>query len=290
MMIKILLALLWVMLLVYLFVFLKDYIQKKRLNEIENNDTCKIAITGFVVNFLDTLGIGSFAITTTIFKQWKMVKDRIIPGTLNTSMCIPIMAEALIFINKVEVDPRTLISMIVAAVIGAFWGSGIVSKLDEKKVQIGMSVALLSVFLLMLSGKLGILPIGGEATGLYGVKLVVAIVCNFILGALMTLGIGLYAPCMALVLSLGMNPLVAFPVMMGSCAFLMPVAGIKFIKEGAYDAKVTFIITIFGVLGVMVAVYFVKSLPLDKVVWIVMVAILYTAVKLFLDSKKVKTI
>ncbi|MGL5054114.1 MAG: TSUP family transporter [Fusobacteriaceae bacterium] len=290
MMIKILLALLWVMLLVYLFVFLKDYIQKKRLNEIENNDTCKIAITGFVVNFLDTLGIGSFAITTTIFKQWKMVKDRIIPGTLNTSMCIPIMAEALIFINKVEVDPRTLISMIVAAVIGAFWGSGIVSKLDEKKVQIGMSLALLSVFLLMLSGKLGILPIGGEATGLYGVKLVVAIVCNFILGALMTLGIGLYAPCMALVLSLGMNPLVAFPVMMGSCAFLMPVAGIKFIKEGAYDAKVTFIITIFGVLGVMVAVYFVKSLPLDKVVWIVMVAILYTAVKLFLDSKKVKTI
>ncbi|MGL5058320.1 MAG: TSUP family transporter [Fusobacteriaceae bacterium] len=290
MMIKILLTLLWVMLLVYLFVFLKDYIQKKRLNEIENNDTCKIAITGFVVNFLDTLGIGSFAITTTIFKQWKMVKDRIIPGTLNTAMCIPIMAEALIFINKVEVDPRTLISMIVAAVIGAFWGSGIVSKLDEKKVQIGMSVALFSVFLLMLSGKLGILPIGGEATGLYGVKLVVAIVCNFILGALMTLGIGLYAPCMALVLSLGMNPLVAFPVMMGSCAFLMPVAGIKFIKEGAYDAKVTFIITIFGVLGVMVAVYFVKSLPLDKVVWIVMVAILYTAVKLFLDSKKVKTI
>ncbi|MGL5051149.1 MAG: TSUP family transporter [Fusobacteriaceae bacterium] len=290
MMIKILLTLLWVMLLVYLFVFLKDYIQKKRLNEIENNDTFKIAITGFVVNFLDTLGIGSFAITTTIFKQWKMVKDRIIPGTLNTAMCIPIMAEALIFINKVEVDPRTLISMIVAAVIGAFWGSGIVSKLDEKKVQIGMSVALFSVFLLMLSGKLGILPIGGEATGLYGVKLVVAIVCNFILGALMTLGIGLYAPCMALVLSLGMNPLVAFPVMMGSCAFLMPVAGIKFIKEGAYDAKVTFIITIFGVLGVMVAVYFVKSLPLDKVVWIVMVAILYTAVKLFLDSKKVKTI
>ncbi|MGL4534122.1 MAG: TSUP family transporter [Fusobacteriaceae bacterium] len=289
-MIKILLGLLWVMLLVYLFVFLKDYIQKKKLNEIKNGDTCKIAITGFVVNFLDTLGIGSFAIATMIFKQSKMVKDRIIPGTLNTAMCIPIMAEALIFINKVEVDSRTLISMIIAAVIGAFWGSGIVSKLDEKKVQIGMSLALLSVFLLMLSGKLGILPIGGEATGLYGIKLLVAILCNFILGALMTLGIGLYAPCMALVLSLGMSPLVAFPVMMGSCAFLMPVAGIKFIKEGAYDAKVTFIITIFGVLGVMVAVYFVKSLPLDKVVWIVMMAILYTAVKLFLDSKKVKTI
>ncbi|MGL5542782.1 MAG: sulfite exporter TauE/SafE family protein, partial [Fusobacteriaceae bacterium] len=265
---KLLLILLWVLLAIYLFVLLQDFREKNREEKMERTGTLGIAATGFIVNFFDTLGIGSFAITTSIFKQWKMVKDRIIPGTLNTAMCIPIIAEALIFIDKVEVDPKTLISMIMAAVIGAFFGSGIVSKLDEKKVQLGMAVALLSVFLLMLSGKLGILPIGGTATGLTGAKFFIAVLSNFILGALMTLGIGLYAPCMALVLSLGMSPLVAFPIMMGSCAFLMPVAGIKFIKEGAYDARVTFIITVFGVLGVLVAAYLVKSLPLSMLTWV----------------------
>lgn len=283
---KILLAMLWIILAMYLFVLIKDYREKNKKEKNSETGLPGIAATGFIVNFLDTLGIGSFAITTTIFKQWKMVKDRIIPGTLNTAMCVPIIAEALIFIDKVEVEPKTLLSMILAAVTGAFFGSGIVAKLDEKKVQLGMSLALLSVFLLMFSGKLGILPIGGTATGLDGTKFFIAVFSNFILGALMTLGIGLYAPCMALVLSLGMSPLVAFPIMMGSCAFLMPVAGIKFIKEGAYDARVTLIITFFGILGVLVAAYLVKSLPLNMLTWVVMVAILYTAGRLFIDSKK----
>jgi hypothetical protein len=43
---------------------------------------------------------------------------------------------------------------------------------------------------------------------------------NFFLGAIMTAGVGLYAPCMALIFALGMSPKVAFPIMMGSCAFL----------------------------------------------------------------------
>ena len=34
---------------------------------------------------------------------------------------------------------------------------------------------------------------------------------NFLFGALMNVGIGLFAPCMTLVYLLGMNPLVAFP-------------------------------------------------------------------------------
>ncbi len=56
---------------------------------------------------------------------------------------------------------------------------------------------------------------------------------NFLLGALMTLGIGLYAPCMILVSLLGMSERTAFPIMMGSCAFLMPVGSLRFIREQA---------------------------------------------------------
>ena len=43
-----------------------------------------------------------------------------------------------------------------------------------------------------------------------GFKMAIGLGGNFVLGALMMLGIGLYAPCMILVYLLGMNPLAAF--------------------------------------------------------------------------------
>ena len=49
----------------------------------------------------------------------------------------------------------------------------------------------------------------------------------------MEVGVGLYGPCMILVALLGMNPTAAFPIMMGSCAFLMPIGSLKFIKQRA---------------------------------------------------------
>jgi uncharacterized membrane protein YfcA len=118
---------------------------------------------------------------------------------------------------------------------------------------------------------------GGEAIGLTGAKLIIAIIANFILGAFMTVGIGLYAPCMALVYALGMSPLVAFPIMMGSCAFLMPPASAKFIKEGAYNRKASVAMAIPGAIAVLIAALIVKSLPLDTLRWVVMAVIIYTS-------------
>ncbi|MGL4687796.1 MAG: sulfite exporter TauE/SafE family protein [Fusobacteriaceae bacterium] len=272
---------------IFLAVFYKDYIKAKSKGELEKEGSViSFSLIGFFINFFDTLGIGGFAPMTAIFKQFKLVNDRIIPGTLNTAMCIPIIVEALIFIKEVKVEPITLISMLVAAVLGAIIGAGIVSKLDEKKVQLGMALALGAVLIIMIAEKVGIIPVGGDAIALTGTKLVIAIIGNFILGALMTLGIGLYAPCMALVYALGLSTLVAFPIMMGSCAFLMPIASIRFIKENSYNRKGTLIITITGIVGVIIAAYLVKSLPLNILTWLVMVVIAYTATKLFLDYKK----
>ncbi len=284
--VNILLTLLIVGAAIFGVVFFKDYRAAKTKGEIEvKGSTITISLTGFFVCFFDTLGLGGFAPLTAIFKQFHLVKDRIIPGTLNTAMCIPIIAEALFFIKEVSVDMTTLVSMLIAAVSGAVIGSGIVAKMDERKVQLGMAAALGTVLIIMLAGKLGALPSGGDAIGLSGAKLIVAIIGNFILGALMTLGIGLYAPCLALVYALGLSPLAAFPIMMGSCAFLMPVAGIRFIKKGAYNRRCTMIITITGVFGVIIAAYIVKSLPLNILTWLVMVVIGFTAIKLFLSPK-----
>ncbi len=284
--VNILLTLLIVGAAIFGVVFFKDYRAAKKKGELEvKGSAITISLTGFFVCFFDTLGLGGFAPLTAIFKQFHLVKDRIIPGTLNTAMCIPIIAEALFFIKEVSVDMTTLVSMLIAAVSGAVIGSGIVAKMDERKVQLGMAAALGTVLIIMLAGKLGALPSGGDAIGLSGAKLIVAIIGNFILGALMTLGIGLYAPCLALVYALGLSPLAAFPIMMGSCAFLMPVAGIRFIKKGAYNRRCTMIITITGVFGVIIAAYIVKSLPLNILTWLVMVVIGFTAIKLFLSPK-----
>ena len=126
----------------------------------------------------------------------------------------------------------------------------------------------------------------GTATGLTGVKLVLGIVINFFLGALMTIGVGLYAPCMAMIGALGMNIQAAFPIMMGSCAFLMPSCGIKFIKEGKYDRKASVMLTVGGIIGVFIAYFLVKKMPITLLTWIVIVVMIYTALTFFKDAKK----
>ena len=108
--------------------------------------------------------------------------------------------------------------------------------------------------------------------------LVVAIAGNFLLGALMSLGIGLYAPCMILVSLLGMSETTAFPIMMGSCAFLMPVGSLRFVRERAYSLRVALGLALGGIPGVIVAAKIVKSLDLYKVRWLVIVVVLYTAI------------
>lgn len=287
-MVKIVLGLLVILTAFFAVAFFKDYFKAAKEGNLEKTSFWALGAVGFVTNFFDTLGIGSFAPTTALLKNFKLTQDRTLPGTLNVSCTIPVVVEALIFITVIKVEPITLFSMLGAATLGAIVGAGIVSKLDERKVQLGMGVALIIVALIMLASQLGLMPAGGEAIGLTGIKLIIAIVANFILGALMTLGIGLYAPCMALVFALGMSPKIAFPIMMGSCAFLMPAASVKFVKEGAYDRKAAMAITIFGLVAVFIAAYIVKELPLNILKWLVIVVIVYTSAMMFKSALKNK--
>ncbi|HMM22159.1 MAG TPA: sulfite exporter TauE/SafE family protein [Selenomonadales bacterium] len=239
-----------------------------------------LSVVGFITNFFDTLGIGSFAPTTALFRAFKLVPDRLIPGTLNVSMTIPVVFEALIFMTVIQVDPFTLIALVAAAIVGAVFGAGVVSHLPEKKIRIGMGVALIIVAFTFVAGLLKWMPIGGEAIALNGAALAIGVVGNLIFGALMTIGVGLYAPCMAMVYALGMSPKVAFPIMMASCAFLMPAASMKFVKEFAYDIKASIAVTIGGSIGVFIAAYIVKELPLDILKWVVVVVCIYTGITL----------
>jgi uncharacterized membrane protein YfcA len=244
---------------------------------------------GAVTNFFDTLGIGSFATTTAFFRSLGAVPDRIIPGTLNVGHALPTITQAFIYTAVIPVDVLTLLSMIAAAVLGSWLGAGVVSRWPKRKVQIGMGAALLVAAALMLMTQLNLFPAGSDALGVRGVKYVIAVGGNFMLGALMTLGIGLYAPCMILVSLLGMNPTAAFPIMMGSCAFLMPVGSLRFIREGAYSLRNALGLAIGGFPGVLVAAYIVKSLDLNMVRWLVIIVVLYTAVTMLMAASAERT-
>jgi uncharacterized membrane protein YfcA len=260
----------------FIIVLAKDFLKHK--NSLENSSWLKTSLIGFVVNFFDVLGIGAFAPQTALLKFTKQTDDKLIPGTMNVANTLPVLLQALIFITIIEVDPLTLVLMLVSAAIGAIVGAGIVAKLSEKKIRLTMGFALLVTATFMFARNMEWIQGGGDAIGLYNGKLVIAIIANFFLGAVMTAGVGLYAPCMALVFALGMSPKVAFPIMMGSCAFLMPPASIRFIREGAYNRKAAVAMAIPGVVAVLIAAFIVKSLPLDVLRWLVIVVILYTSV------------
>jgi uncharacterized membrane protein YfcA len=245
---------------------------------------------GFVTNFFDTLGIGSFAPTTAMFKFFKMVPDRLIPGTLNVGHTLPTIVQAFIYTLIIEVDIVTLILLIGAAVTGAWLGAGIVASWPKRNVQIGMGSALLVLAALfawrnlvesgVLSGGRATLVTGGIGEGtlaLEGVKLGIGLAGNFFLGALMTLGLGMYAPCMVLIGLLGMNAKAAFPIMMGSCAFLMPIASARFVQKHAYSLRPALGLAIGGIPAVLIAAYIVGSMDVKMVRWLVVGVVIIAA-------------
>jgi uncharacterized membrane protein YfcA len=278
---------------VYAIIFGRDYSIAEKAKKLEEDiSVVKSTIIGFITNLFDTLGIGSFATSIALFKALKLnIPDKNIPGTLNVCHTIPIITQALIYTTVVKVDPLTLIVLIAAAVVGSYLGAGIISKMDEKKVQIivGIALAVAAVIMFLSHPWIDKMPGGGTATGLTGAKLLIGAVGNFILGALMTAGIGLYGPCMAMVYFLGMSPTVAYPIMMGSCALLMPVSSAKFIKEGAYCKKVSLPIAISGIFGVIVAVKFFTGLPMDYLKLVVIVVIAYTSATMLRSALKRKS-
>jgi uncharacterized membrane protein YfcA len=235
---------------------------------------------GFIANFFDTLGIGSFATTTSMFRAWKLVKDEVLPGTLNVGHTLPTITQAFIYIAIVEVEMKTLLLLIAASVLGMWLGAGVVSRWPRRYVQIGMGIALIVAAGLTLMTIFDKSAGGGVEMGLHGVKLWIGVIGNFLLGALMSLGIGLYGPCLIMISLLGMNPKAAFPIMMGSCAFLMPIGSAQFIRKGSYNLKAALGLALGGIPAVLIAAYIVKEMDLQYVRWLVVVVVLYTAYSL----------
>lgn len=263
-------------------------VERRRRHDQALTPTGKALGVAFIANFFDTLGIGSFATTTSMSKLWHVMPDEKIPGTLNVGYVMATVVQAVIFMTIIEVDFVTLVSIIGAAVLGAFLGAGVVSNFNRRQVQIGMGSALLVASGLMILSMSGQGPAPGVALGLSGAKLGIAVAISMVLGALMMLGIGFYGPCMIMISLLGMNPVVSYPIMMGACAFLMPSGSIQFVRRGSYDLRASIAFLIAGPLAVLVAAPLVDKIPLFYLRILVLAVVLYTAIRMLSSAAQEK--
>ena len=268
-------------------------INKNHKGECKNAGAKKWAqgmFVGIIANLLDTLGCGSFAPSTFLYKTFKNVDDINIPGTLNVGDTFPVIFEALIFTNTVDCEPLFLIAMVVAAAIGSYSMAEIVCKWDVNKIRLAMGIAMLGCSVVMACKNAGVGPFGtigdlnGFTVGQW--QFWVAVILNFFWGAGMDVGFGLYAPCMATCLLLGCSGITCFPIFMGSCALLMPACSIVLIQKGRYDVVATVSNMIGGCIGVFIAWKIVTSLPMKVLIYVICVVLLWTSYKMLSDRAK----
>lgn len=284
----ILLTLIGIVNLFFIFYFVKDLAINKNKIMNEPANTIALPFASFFTFLLSTFGISDFAIGTVLYQKLNWVSLKKLPGTLNTQCVIPVAVMALSYITSIDVGIKTLAVCIISQVIGAYVGPRFVVKLPEKTIKQFIAIGLTVAAMLIIAGKLNLIPSNGTATELYGVKLVTASLLLFTFGALNNIGIGSYALTMATVYALGMAPAAAFPIMMGACTFSVPIGSMQFVKFGEYSRKITLSAATFGVLGVLTAVYFVKSLNTNMLQWLVITVLIYTAVSMFLELYKAK--
>ena len=253
----------------------------KRRHLHERPTSADVAI-GFVTNFLDTLGIGSYAQITALFKLRGRPADELIPGTLNVGSTVPAFLGTFMFVIAVTVDPMLLTCMLASAAGGAWLGAGLVSRMPRRGIQLVMGGALLIAACFFAMTNLGVLPPAGAAMGLAGWRFGVAVAANFVLGALMCVGIGNYAPTMVLLGLLGMHPIAAYPIMIGSDGVLIPVASLGFFRSGRFAHGPAVGLTAGGVVGTLSAFPLVNAIAahLTLMRWLVIIVIIYAAVSM----------
>ena len=242
---------------------------------------------GTATNFLDTLGIGSFATTTAILRFFRLVADENIPGTLNVGHAIPTMTQCAIFILLLGglIDVPTISSMVIASGVGAWFGAGVVMSWPRRTMQRAMAIALVTTAGFMALRMLANLNLETGGIGFTGMPLVIAICGSMVIGSLTSLGIGNYAPTMAMTYMLGMNAKAVFPIMAASASLILPAAAIRFYRSRRFDKRVAIGLTLGGIPGVLIAAFAITELPLVVVKWVVACVLLYTAATLWLSSR-----
>jgi uncharacterized membrane protein YfcA len=245
-------------------------------------------LLGAVTNFFDTLGIGSFAPSIAWMRFRRLVPDRLIPLTMLGGYILPSIVQALIFITLlgVKIDPLLLLLCIIAMVIGGLVGVPLAASAPVRVVQGVVGLALLVAAFFYTLANLGLMPPGGSATSLPTQWAIVAVAVHFLLGVLVSFGVGNYAPTLAMLSLMGMDPRLAFPIMASAASFSGVAAAGRSIRLVTLDYRIVLGLALGAIPAVMVAAFIVKEMPMTMLRWLVVVVVSYAGGTLLLSATR----
>jgi uncharacterized membrane protein YfcA len=272
---------------IFLTRFVYDLYQNYAMYQREEGNNLLLICSSPIIFFLSTFGISDFAISSILYRKKKLLPDHLLPGTLNTQCVIPVAAMALSFITVIRVDMITLVTCILSQVAGAYCGPRFITRFSARTIRICIGAGLFVAAIFVAAGLFHLIPSAGTATKLAGFKLVIAAVCLFLFGILNNIGIGSYAPTMVTIYALGLNPGVAFPIMMGASTFAVPIGSMQIIKYGNYSRKITLFAATLGLLGALLGVLFINRLDLSMLQWLVAVILLYSSMTIFVNEARI---
>jgi uncharacterized membrane protein YfcA len=243
---------------------------------------------GAVVNFFDTLGIGSFAPTAAWLKFRRLVPDRLIPPTMVVGLTPPAMAESIIFLILlgVSVDPALLFGCAIATMLGGVAGAPLVAKARVWIIQLTVAIGLMLAAAAYLMTNLHLFPGGGSAAGLPISLTMIAIIASFGFGILANFGVGNYAPSLVMLSLMGMDPRLCFPIMAAGGSLMGAGASVRHFAIGEVDLRIVLGLAIGGIPAVLVAAFVVKSMPVDLLRWLVLLVVLYASAIMFRAAAK----
>ena len=245
-------------------------------------------LLGAVTNFFDTLGIGSFAPSIAWIRFRRLVPDRVIPLTIIGGYTVPAIIQALIFLTLlgVKIDPRLLLLCIIAMVIGGVVGVPIATRAPIRVVQGTVGLALLTAGFFYSLANLGLMPAGGTATGLPIHWAIVTVAVHFVFGVLACFGVGNYAPTLAMLSLMGMDPRLAFPIMASAASFAGVATAARSIHLVKLDYRIVLGLALGAIPAVLVAAFIVKEMPMTMLRWLVVVVVAYAGGTLLLSATR----
>lgn len=243
---------------------------------------------GAVTNFFDTLGIGSFAPTIAWFRFRRMVPDRLMPLTMLSGYTIPSVLQGVIFLILLgmQVDPWLLLVCCLAIVAGGYLGVPIAARSPVRAIQAIVGLALLMAAFFYSLSNLGLMPAGGTAAGLPLSLAIVTVIANFLFGILLSFGVGNYAPTLAMLSLMGMDPRLAFPIMAAGAGFAGMAATARCVGSVRLDWRIVLGLLIGAIPAVLVAAFIVKEMPLTVLRWLVVVVVTYAGLTLLYSATR----
>jgi uncharacterized membrane protein YfcA len=240
----------------------------------------KLGFSGILAFIADTFGVGSFAVNVALSKFFGTFEDEELPGAVNGAQVLPGAIESLFFMQLVDVDLKTLLILVAGTCLGGVVGGHIVTRMNKQTIRALMVVCFIVLIFLLLGYQLKLMPLGGEAMSLNGIKLVLGFLAMVLCGALTCAGVGLFVMVQSVLFLLNVSPEVAFPIMTTAGAMQQPLTTMVFLKQGRIPLKKTWVLSIAGCVGVMMALPVFNALSTDALRGLLMVVLIYNVISM----------